>query len=504
MTKRIWILVLLLLAIGFAVRLYRFDNPIADWHSWRQADVSAVSRNFVKYGFDLLHPRMNNISNVQSGLENPQGYFFTEFPLYNALQAGLFVNLHILTLEEWGRIITIFSSLLGSFFLFLIVKRNASVQAAFSVFIFALFLPFNVYYGRTILPDSSMIMAVLGGIYFFDRWLEETKNAKLKNQKNNIKIKISLFFLLSILFLSTALLLKPYAIFYALPLLVLAYSAFGYKLFFTWQLWIYILLSLMPLVLWRKYILSFPEGIPANAWLFNGSGIRFRPAFFRWIFYERITKLIGGYLGIGFIALGIAAFLKEKKRLFFLSFPIGSLLYLCIFATGNVQHDYYQIVIMPTIAILMGFGVVKTITLIQRKLPSGLAYVVVGLIILVSFLLSWQQVKDYFNINNYSIVIAGKAVDKIIPKDARIIAPYDGDSSFLYQTNRQGWASLEHDIPKLIANSKSHKNCYSGHNDNLRADFMVLINPNPQDYTFVKPYTIVLSTKEYLLVQLHK
>src|SRR6266480_3345870 len=94
------ILLTLILLGGLLLRLYRFDNPVADWHSWRQADTSAVSRNFLHYGFDLLHPRMNNISNVQSGLENPQGYFFAEFPIYNAFQAGLFKTFGSLTLEE--------------------------------------------------------------------------------------------------------------------------------------------------------------------------------------------------------------------------------------------------------------------------------------------------------------------------------------------------------------------------------------------------------------------
>src|SRR5579859_2135669 len=103
-TKILEIILLLAILIGaFILRLYRFNNPVADWHSWRQADTSSVSRNFIKYGFDLLHPRMNNISNVQSGFENPQGYFYVEFPLYNAAQAGLYVMFGHLSLEEWGR-----------------------------------------------------------------------------------------------------------------------------------------------------------------------------------------------------------------------------------------------------------------------------------------------------------------------------------------------------------------------------------------------------------------
>lgn len=116
----------LILLFGFLLRLYRFDNPIADWHSWRQSEVSSVSRNFVRDGFDLLHPRMDNISNVQSGKDNPNGYFFVEFPLYNAAQAGLYSIFGIVTLEQWGRLVSIFSAILAALFLYLIVRRHSN------------------------------------------------------------------------------------------------------------------------------------------------------------------------------------------------------------------------------------------------------------------------------------------------------------------------------------------------------------------------------------------
>ena len=93
-------LLFVILVLGFLVRLYRFDSPIADWHSWRQADTSAVSRNFATYGFDILHPRFDDLSNVPSGLENPRGYRFVEFPIYNIAQAGLFRILGSLPLKS--------------------------------------------------------------------------------------------------------------------------------------------------------------------------------------------------------------------------------------------------------------------------------------------------------------------------------------------------------------------------------------------------------------------
>jgi hypothetical protein len=70
------VILLTIICVAFAFRLYKINTPLADLHSWRQADTAAVGRNFVKQGFDFLHPRYDDLSNVQSGKENPQGYRF--------------------------------------------------------------------------------------------------------------------------------------------------------------------------------------------------------------------------------------------------------------------------------------------------------------------------------------------------------------------------------------------------------------------------------------------
>ncbi len=40
------------------------------------------------------------------------------------------------------------------------------------------------------------------------------------------------------------------------------------------------------------------------------------------------------------------------------------------------------------------------------------------------FLVSLDKVKGYYQINHPEIIEAGKEIDKITPKDARVIAPY--------------------------------------------------------------------------------
>ena len=78
-----YIILSFVLVLGFLVRLYKINNPIADWHSWRQADTSSVTRTFVDKGLNLLYPKYHDVSGIQTGYLNPEGYRFVEFPVFN-------------------------------------------------------------------------------------------------------------------------------------------------------------------------------------------------------------------------------------------------------------------------------------------------------------------------------------------------------------------------------------------------------------------------------------
>lgn len=478
MKKFLPLLLVVFLILGFIVRLYRLNNPIADWHEWRQADTSAVSRNFVTQGFDLLHPKFDDLSNVPSGLDNPNGYRFVEFPIYNVAQAGLFKIFGILTLEEWGRIVSIFASLSSAVFIYLLVKKyNSEVSALIATFFF-LFIPYSIYYSRTILPDPSMVAATLGGIYFFSNFI----TSKDRNRK-------IIYFVISLIFTASAILLKPYAIIFSLPFIALTFNEYKISFFRKWYLWVFLILAILPFAAWRLWMSHYPEGIPASAWLFNEGNIRFKGAFFYWIFADRLGRLISGYWGLVALASGFLYKLKNDSAIFFYSFLISSLAYVTVIARGNVQHDYYQILIIPTVAIFMGLGGEYLLLKVRDssfKFAGPIIFLVVSFFTLF---FGWYYVRDYFNINNSSIVTAGVIIDQMTPKDSKIIANYGGDTAFLYQTKRKGWASLEKDMPEMVK---------------MGADYLALVNPTQSDFAFSKNYKIVYSSDKLLLYDLHQ
>lgn len=460
------------------MRLYRFTNPIADWHSWRQSDTSAVSKFLIKDNFNIMYPRYFDISNVQSGKDNPLGLRYVEFPLYNLAQAGSYVLLGHFTLEEWGRLVTIFSSLLSCVFIYLLGKRYANTTVGISAAAFYAFIPYNIYYGRTILPDPSMAMAVLGATYFYSRWVD--------TQKNFEKI---IFYLLSFLFLSCAYLLKPYTIFFLLPIFWITWSRYGLASGKKILVWLFFTMTLIPLGLWRVWMLQHPEGIPASSWLLNGGNIRFTGAFFYWIFSIRLGRLILGGWGISIVLMGLLS-RKTKNYGFFVASALASLAYIVVIARGNVQHDYYQILIIPTLSFFFGLGADFLLNISKYGLSKYLSLAVLLVCTLFMIAFRWYDVRDYFNINNPSLIIAGKAVSEVTPENAKIVAPMDGDTTFLYQANRQGWPSFEHDLPTLI---------------HMGADYLVVVNPTQSDFTgFGKQYKTVASSSAYLILDLHK
>jgi len=427
----------LILVLAFGVRLYRIDNPIADWHSFRQADTASVTREYVKNGVDILRPHYQDLSNIQSGKDNLEGYRMVEFPFINAGTAVL-IRATGAPLDLTSRLVTVGFSLGALISLYFLVKQESGQRLALlTAFIFAV-LPYSVFYSRAVLPESAMLFFFLLSLGTFARWLRHKKWQ---------------FYLISLTALSLALLLKPFVGFLAPVYLLLSIKYFGKKIIFQWPLLVYGALAVVPFIAWRDWITQFPTGIPANGWLFNSNGIRLRPAWFRWIFLERITVLIGGYVG----SLLLAANLVNLKKDHWLygAWWVGLLAYFVIIATGNVQHDYYQVLAIPLLCISFARGLLIIYDLIlKRSSPKLALFICTGLLVLM-LVLAWQQVKGFFNVNHWEYVEAGQAVDKLVPLDAKVIAPAFGDTHFLYQTNRTGWP-IGFEIEDKITKGATH------------------------------------------------
>lgn len=440
---------IIIIVVAFSLRLYKINNPILDWHSFRQADTASVTREYVKHGIDILHPRYHDLANIQSGHENLEGYRMVEFPFLNVFTAFIIKIVPFFTVELTHRFISIFFSLGTLVLLFFFTKEISGIRVAYSTAIVFAALPFSVYYSRSILPEPALLFFFIAALYTSWLWF---------------KTKKLTWFVISFVSLILALLLKPFVLFFFPLFIAIGYVLTGKKVLKNYLLYTLLALSVVPLLLWRNWIEQFPSGIPASDWLFDGfvtqlpdwlpknpvteivhklfgyntEGLRYHPAWIRWLVYERMTKLILGFAGVVFL---ISALYKLKKKELYLlgTWWVCTALYFTIVARGNVQHDYYQVLVIPLLSWTVGRGMVVLENLLSKKLKHLTAFLTVLVLFLSSLALSWNQVSGYFAVNHPEYVQAGATVDRLTPPDAKVIAPAFGDTMFLYQTNRTGW-----------------------------------------------------------------
>jgi 4-amino-4-deoxy-L-arabinose transferase-like glycosyltransferase len=148
-----WILIAILL-VALAFRLYRIDVPYVDAHSWRQVTNADIARNWTEGPIQFARPTVN--------WGGPDGRVGMEFPL-----------LHLITALVWratgvndaaGRLVAVAFSVGTVWLLYLLgtrlFGRSAGRAAAFALAI----SPTTVYFGRTLLSDVPMLFFSVGAV----------------------------------------------------------------------------------------------------------------------------------------------------------------------------------------------------------------------------------------------------------------------------------------------------------------------------------------------------
>jgi hypothetical protein len=173
--------------------------------------------------------------------------------------------------------------------------------------------------------------------------------------------------------------------------------------------------------MWSWYFGTVADRLELNNWLKLIT--RFIP--------EGIT-----YTGIPFFILGLVVRSEKRSVSFFYFYAAGLIIYLLLFLTLNIIHDYYQIPILTVCAFFTG----NSIDFIYRSLKIKslkAANSVTGFILLVLMINGiWYTERWYYKIDKIrtvsaeyirkntpenSLVIA--SIDKTDPRDPRILAP---------------------------------------------------------------------------------
>jgi len=485
--KRVQVALLILtLFVGLMLRLYKFNSPVADWHSFRQVDTLSVTKNYINNNIDLLHPTYHDLSSTQSGIDNPKGYRMVEFPLYNLLSIATY-KISNLNIDLSSRLTSIILSVATALIIFLWIFSitHTFAPAYLSALVF-LILPFNIYFNRTTLPENTAVFFMILALYLF----------KISPVIASISLGLSA-------------LIKPFTLILTIPIFLFNLSKTkSINKIFIIKIIFFAIFSLIPLLLWRQWITNFPQGIPASAWLLNfsdkpifpqwykGYNLDFlnsllfiRPYWWRWLILERITILILGGIGIIPLFLGLIYKKNNINTINFLSL-VSIFLYFIIVPGGNIQHDYYQILIIPFISIITGCGIYYLYNFtFDSKLLSIFSII---FILALTLFFSADKVLPNYKINHPEIMTAGKKVDQVTPKNAIIVAPYNGDTALLYQTNRSGFPIEVYDFEKT---KKEFINT---------PIYFVSVNFDNYTNSVIKQFPVIYKDNQFVILQIQK
>jgi hypothetical protein len=342
----------LVLLAGLTLRFINFTTPPFDAHSFRQTETLFTIETFYQQGIDLLHPKTN--------YTGYPGTLVLEFPIFQAFVALLY---HVFGPHlELIRILNILFGAATGFLLFKITKRLLDPITAWLAVLIYWLSPLNITYQRSMLIDPAGVTLALLVFYqlLFLLPAEQTSPRAETDSPRPALWRWTVFFVATILTaLIKALYLWPAVLLIAdrffrrrckldarIFLIGSAFSVAG-SFFILWNVHATHVNDLSP----------FTRGTRPTSHL--GVSALFDPHFYRVMLWT-YPKYWLGLAGLLLYPFGFVAAWRERfNRTLFNPLLILLLIpptYLLAFASINMPHDYYQLIIVPFLSIASATG----------------------------------------------------------------------------------------------------------------------------------------------------
>ncbi len=365
---------LFLFTIALAIRLYDLTDPPLDFHPTRQL-LSAIKARALYF-----KTQPAGYTDEQRDIGRRQARLKAQ------VEPEVLETLVAYTYRFTGEklwVARIYSSLfwiIGGIFLFLFVRRLVSFDAAIFSSAYYLLFPYAIIASRSFQPDPLMVMLIIAFWWTFLTWLDLPSSAS----STRTWITAGLAGIIG----GLAIYVKFSAAFFVIgAALGLALSRFTWRqMLRNGQIWLMVILGALPGTI---YLLDGLQGGLRDQ--FSG---RFIPAllFSPYNYLAWMNKVDLGAGGI-FVMLGLLGFFLTTDRRF-RSLLIGLwgayLLYSLYFNYHSATHDYYQLPLIPIVAVslapLGGWFFARL-----AEAASGWQRTVVSIILMVGlFMVVWN------------------------------------------------------------------------------------------------------------------
>ena len=451
-----------IIVLGASLRLLWIHTPLIDDHRWRQADTAAMARNLYEDRFDLFHPEID--------WGGAHGYVESEFPLMAAIVA---IGYKIFGQEDYyGRLVAVIFSVATIPAIFALGSELLAPAAGLAAAFLVATSPATVYFGRSFMPDSTMIFFWVFGVFAFVRSFRLTgDHAPTPSSRRWLWIGSASAALACLAKLPALIMFAPIGAAawhwrgraalddreliaaLALPLLVtLAWYVHAARIFHQTGLTFGILLHPA-----KTYPLSVAPGPWIHAWSKYGT----LQLLTNRVFYERLLArlYIVMLLPWGFVgAVAGAIFWKRRDgRIVADAWFVGMVLFILVIREVNFTHEYYQLPLVPVGALYFGVALAPFFAGSWAPIKDGGLGRAVVLVAAAALGFYFSGVaRTHYLMGNLDerIFLAGRAVERgVPPKSLLIVADDHGVTSplLLYFAHRKGWSfDPENLYPQVI------------------------------------------------------
>jgi len=442
-SKKLTFLFFIFLIILIAQRFFHFGSVIEEPFAWRQFDTEFYAYDFFTHGINLLRPGVCWMGGFRT--------LALEFPLISVIISVLYSIFGDSLF--YARLVIVLFSLGSAYYLNRIVKRLFYARLANITTLIYLMAPMSLYYSRALFIDIPTLFFAFGMFYYY----------LIGFEKSSYWAIIIGSGMGTIAFLIKA----PYVFFLYIPLLYFILKE--KKIKFLLKALPILAIPVLAFIIWQVYTVRLNASAPdwsfipdyfkftnMDSWYFGDLPQRLNFENWKTLFF-RFVESCTGYIGIIFFISGL--FLKtdgETRKNIFGFYGLGTIIYLLIFFSLNIIHDYYQIPLL----VISSFFIAVSIDYIYRKLSAkgGNKGTVVTAILLAALIINciWFTERWYYkpdwtrqhaaeiieqNTGQNSLVIA--SITDTDPRDPRLLGP----------AHRYGWSIRTGDLSVSLVNS---------------------------------------------------
>lgn len=325
----VFLLFVLILLLGFAVRITDLDDPPLDFHGTRQLRSLILARDF------YLQTRQDTDADLAARSRDLSQLEAYEPPILERLIAFVY---RLMDAEDWrvGRLLSSLFWVCGSVFIALAAWRISSIAGAAGSVLILMFFPMSVIMSRSIQPDPWMCAWLMAAIWVGLRWAED-------GRKRDI--------LMTAVFGGVSILVKAFAGFFIAGLLAGVWVARLSRDGWVRSLRTVVFVgaaAVAPTVIYALSLGSERSGGFVSFWVVSLGGMIWKPRF-----YAEWLAMLKGLISLPMIFIALVGVFTLRRERFapILGAWAGYFAYGLTVPYQVTTHEYYSLMIYPLTAL---------------------------------------------------------------------------------------------------------------------------------------------------------